>query len=148
MLLNGTPGNPIAHRRGVRQGDPLSPMLFIIAMDVLDRIFRKAVNNEILQPCGNAVVHHRCSLYADDIILFAVLTRQEWRAVNRLLRIFSSASGLQVNIQKCSITPIYGTQEDMLAFQQEFQCQINSSLSATLVFHSQPTSYPRHASGQ
>jgi hypothetical protein len=34
-MLNGQPGVPIKHARGLRQGDPLSLMLFILAMDPL-----------------------------------------------------------------------------------------------------------------
>ena len=48
ILLNGVPGAPITHRRGVRQGDALSPLLFIIAMEVLNKLFCKADDAEIL----------------------------------------------------------------------------------------------------
>lgn len=124
VLLNGCPGLPIAHRRGVRQGDPLSPMLFIVAMDIMDRIFTKATSAGILQSSGHDAILHQCRFYADDVILFASPSRQEGRAVDRLLNIFAAASGLHINRQKCSITPIYGEQEDISAFQQELQCQI------------------------
>jgi hypothetical protein len=70
ILLNGEPGRPIKHRRGLRQGDPLSPMLFILAIDPLQRILDMATQQGLLTPIGADSVKFRTSLYADDAALF------------------------------------------------------------------------------
>jgi hypothetical protein len=48
VLVNGIPGGCITHRRGLHQGDPLSPMLFILAMDVLGFLITKAESGGLL----------------------------------------------------------------------------------------------------
>jgi hypothetical protein len=68
VLLNGIPGFTIFHRRGLRQGDPLSPSLFILVMDVLSLIFAKASAVGLLQPLSTRALQHRVSLYADDVV--------------------------------------------------------------------------------
>jgi hypothetical protein len=41
ILMNGNPGEKICHARGLRQGDPLSPMLFLLVMEVLGALIHK-----------------------------------------------------------------------------------------------------------
>jgi hypothetical protein len=42
VLLNGVPGKVFHYRRGVRQGDSLSPLLFVLAIDLLQCLVNKA----------------------------------------------------------------------------------------------------------
>jgi hypothetical protein len=52
-LLNGQPEKRVLHCRGVRQGDPLPPMLFLLAIEPLHRLFRKAQQTDLLQHLSN-----------------------------------------------------------------------------------------------
>jgi hypothetical protein len=101
ILLNGQPGQRIEHHWGLRQGDPLSPMMFILVMDVLNRLFTKASERNLLQPIGHPAIKYQCSLYADDVIVFVSPTVTEAQAVARILDIFGNASGLKTNVSKC-----------------------------------------------
>lgn len=72
VLVNGTPHGYFAWKRGVRQGDPLSPILFCLAEEVLSRAISLAVANGKLNLMigskGVRMLSH--SLYADDVKLF------------------------------------------------------------------------------
>jgi hypothetical protein len=70
IMLNGDPGKPIRHARRLRQGDPLSPMLFILAMDPLQKMLDKATQLGLLTPIGPDPIKLHTSLYADDVMLF------------------------------------------------------------------------------
>jgi hypothetical protein len=58
VLMNGILGERIVHQRGMRQGDPLSPMLFILVMDVLSHMVAKATKLGLLEPLSQRVLQH------------------------------------------------------------------------------------------
>lgn len=66
VLLNGTAGERIQHARGLRQGDPLSPYLFILAIDALQKVLDLATQEGILSPLRGRFAKIQLSLYADD----------------------------------------------------------------------------------
>jgi hypothetical protein len=119
-LLNGTQGPCILHRRGVRQGDPLSPMLFILAIDPVQRILELATRQGILSPLPLNTTNLRTSLYADAAAIFINPSRDEIVAVKDILHAFGCASGLVTNLEKSSIHPIRCEYIDLVHVLQPF----------------------------
>ncbi|GJN41102.1 hypothetical protein PR202_gn00429 [Eleusine coracana subsp. coracana] len=124
VLLNGTLGDFIHHRRGLRQADPLSSMLFILVMDTLNLMVAKASDMGLLQPLSSRPIQHRISLYADDVVLFLWPVANEMDLTVNLLQIFGEASGLKINIQKSSVAPIQCEAHDLEVIQEHLPCQI------------------------
>jgi hypothetical protein len=77
IILNGQLGDQIRHRRGLRQGDPLSPMPFVLTMDVLNSLFCKAGELGLLPPLAQRNHGQRVSLYMDDVALFIKLVEED-----------------------------------------------------------------------
>ena len=71
VLVNGEPGAGFFHQKGLRQGDPLSPMLVILVMDMLISRIKFATSENLLQPLAVQQVRHRVSFYADDAVIFS-----------------------------------------------------------------------------
>ena len=69
IICNGSPGRRICHARGLRQGDPLSPLIFVLVMEALNALFKLADERGLLFGLDQSVTE-RVLLYADDVILF------------------------------------------------------------------------------
>jgi hypothetical protein len=117
VVVNGRPGRRIAHARGFRQGDPISPMLFVLVMEILNSLIREADRCGALLPLPGQVVTHRASLYADDVVVFLLPAAQDMNCIAQILSLFAGASGLITNMEKCVATPIRCSVGDMVAVQ-------------------------------
>jgi hypothetical protein len=97
--------------RGLRQGDPLSPLLFLLIMEVLSRMLRIAVERGFIKgfQVGRAVNTSVCVshlLYADDTILFCDAHPEQLLYIRMVLICFEAVTGLKVNMTKSEMVPI------------------------------------------
>ena len=81
-------GPEIKHERGLRQGDPLSPYLFILAIDSLQRILELATEGGHLSPLRGRHAKLRVSLYADDAAIFINPVRDDVEMIASILSAF------------------------------------------------------------
>jgi hypothetical protein len=106
VMLNGVPLHPIQHGRGLRQGDPLSPLLFILAIDLLNQLLQLATDRGLLSPLYGSTARFRLSMYADDAVIFIRPTKDDVNNLRDLLANFRVVTGLQTNLQKTTISVI------------------------------------------
>jgi hypothetical protein len=124
VLLNGVAGRPFKHRRGLRQGNPLSPLLFDLAIDPLQLLIQQATTNGILNPLPVREASLRLSLYADDAVIFANPHREELDVLLDIVDGFGNASGLRINVAKCTISPIRCSDIDLEPVLSGFNGQV------------------------
>lgn len=106
VLLNGAKGRHFYHCKGVRQEDPLSPMLFILALEPLHLLLKKAEQESLISPIQYRSATIRVSLYADDAAIFVNPEQNEVDTVKDILTVFGQTSGLKINLAKSSVFPI------------------------------------------
>jgi hypothetical protein len=81
-------------------------MLFILAMDPLQKILDMATKRGLLTPIGADPIRMRTSMYADDAVLFLRPLASDVTHLNELLQSFGKATGLCTNIAKSQLFPI------------------------------------------
>ncbi|GAU36566.1 hypothetical protein TSUD_277720 [Trifolium subterraneum] len=105
VLMNSDRVDPISPGRGLRQGDPLSPYLFILVTECLTALIHQAVGRGDLHGVricrGAPEVSHL--LFADDCFLFCRANVAEVNELMRILHTYETASGQQVNLLKSEV---------------------------------------------
>jgi hypothetical protein len=111
VLINRSPSGFFDSSRGVRQGDPLSPFLFVMVTKAFSRMINASINKGLITGFSvGASESDRVSvshlLFADDTLVFCGVDLNQVRNIGALLVCFEAVSGLKVNLAKSALVPI------------------------------------------
>ncbi|MDV3166697.1 MAG: reverse transcriptase family protein, partial ['Waltheria sp.' little leaf phytoplasma] len=106
VLLNGAPTSKFTPGRGLRQGDPLSPYLFILCVEGFAALLEKAKREGKLAGVAASEGAPRVShlFFADDSLLFMQATKDDCLVVRDILKCYEMASGQSINLDKSAIS--------------------------------------------
>lgn len=111
VLINGSPTEEFSADRGLRQGDPISPLLFNIVGEILHLLLCKAESLGTIQGIkmgdGPSLTHLQ---FADDTIIFLDNSWASCKGIKLILKLFEIMSGLKINYGK---SQLFATNQDL-----------------------------------
>ncbi|KAJ9562981.1 hypothetical protein OSB04_008141 [Centaurea solstitialis] len=125
VLVNGSPTEEFLMERGLRQGDPLSPFLFLIVGEVLQIMVREACNKGLFK--GLTLLDRKKNLsllqYADDALFFGKWSRSNIKILADLLNCFHDVSGLKIIFSKSRLFGIGVPMDEVQQFASLINCK-------------------------
>ncbi|GJU77019.1 RNA-directed DNA polymerase, eukaryota [Tanacetum coccineum] len=128
ILVNGSPTSEFKFHKGLKQGDPLSPFLFILVMESLHLSFNNILNAGLFKGIridDSLTLSHL--FYADDAVFIGKWDRANVVTIVHMLKCFFMASGLQINIHKSKLMGIGVSQEEVRAAASIIGCSTFSN---------------------
>jgi hypothetical protein len=116
--LNGVPGKKFYCKRGVRHGDPLSPLHFVLAADLLQSILKKAMNQGIISlpiPCPTCP-DFPVIQYADGTLVVIKADARQLICLKAMLNTFAESTSLTVNYHKSNMVHVNMDEERLSHF--------------------------------
>ena len=105
VRINGKPKGHIILTRGIHQGDPLSPYLFLLCAKSLSSLIKKAMDDGVMEGLviywGGPRLSHL--FFADDNLIFCKASIEERNTLQRILTVYEEASAQQLNRIKTSL---------------------------------------------
>jgi len=122
--INDEVGPYFQTKKGLQQGDPLSPILFNIVADMLAILIKRAKADNQISGIVPHLVDEGLSIlqYADDTLLFMDHDLEKARNMKLLLCAFEQLSGLKINFHKSEIFCFGAAQESLPQYTELFGC--------------------------
>ena len=111
ILINGSPCGFFESSKGLRQGDPLSPLLFVLVMEALGRMLDKTIHDGHMSGFGVGNLEGRSLavsnlLLGEDTVIFCEADLDQILFLHMILTWFEAVSGLKINLGKLELVPI------------------------------------------
>ncbi|GJX75160.1 putative RNA-directed DNA polymerase, partial [Tanacetum coccineum] len=125
VLVNGSPTPEFKIEKGLRQGDPLSPFLFILAIEALNVVLEEAKVRHFFRgmEVGNDRIYISHLQFADDAIIMGDWSQINVKNLSRILTCFHLASGLKINFNKSKLFGIGVTDNKLSCLASSICCQ-------------------------
>jgi hypothetical protein len=105
--LNGVPGSHFHCKRNFKQGDPLSPLLFVLAADLLQCIINKGFQDGLFElPIPSYDLAHFPLSSMQMTLLIMKASQRELFTLKVLLESFAQSTGLRINYKKSCLAPL------------------------------------------
>ena len=126
--LNGALGQYFRSYKGLRQGDPLSPLLFNLVADALSEILSVASEKGIIRGvCPELVEGDLTHLqYADDTVLFLQYLEDDIINLKFLLFCYEELSGMKINYLRSKVFTVGLSEQESQRVADVFNCKLGS----------------------
>ncbi|GJW20661.1 RNA-directed DNA polymerase, eukaryota [Tanacetum coccineum] len=125
IILNGSPTEEFEFGKGLKQGDPLSPFLFILIMESLHLSFQRVVDAGLFHGVklrDTVTLSHL--FYADDAVFVGQWSQRNISTLTHVLKCFHKASGLKINMCKSKILGIHVNNDNISRDVEDLGCQV------------------------
>lgn len=130
VLINGEATDLFKRARGLRQGCPLSPLLFILVMEGVRLLLKESQREGKLAGINvSRTIKILHILFVDDVIIMTNATLQEWWEIDKILKSFCLASGLQINATKSIILQAGLSEKDLSLYKSLFPYKFSNLAS-------------------
>ncbi|GJT51648.1 putative RNA-directed DNA polymerase, eukaryota, reverse transcriptase zinc-binding domain protein, partial [Tanacetum coccineum] len=128
ILINGSPTFEFSIKCGLRQGDPLSPLLFILAMEGLHGAMSNTVNSGLIRgiKLGSSYITLSHLFYADDVVITSEWNSGDLNNIIQVLYVFHLASSQKINIHKSNIYGIGVSNDEVSSMASRTGCVVGS----------------------
>jgi hypothetical protein len=123
VILNGIPGRWIDCRCGLRQGDPLSPYLFLLVADVLQKMIQQdgVLEHPLVDGAPPVVLQ-----YADDMLVIFRASAATAARLKDILDSFARATGLVINFHKSTLVPLHAEDATIALVHDALGCALET----------------------